>query len=98
MITNPREQKICNKYSAYDDTGHVHCFECPLNKSIGMYDFICKANSHYDRHIGEWVIDDVTETTTSYATIYPNSVEAYHQSNALSRMNCDVTKSGDNYG
>ena len=59
MIANPREQKICDKYSAYDETGHVHCYECPLKKgNPNRYDFRCKANSHYDRHTGEWEYDD----------------------------------------
>lgn len=65
MIKNIREQKICDKYSARDDTGHVHCNECPLSKGNPQwYDFRCKANSHYDRHIKEWEYDrdiDVTE-------------------------------------
>lgn len=59
MITNPKEQKICDKYSAYDDTGHVHCHECPLTKGdYRSYDFRCKANSHYDRHSREWEYDN----------------------------------------
>jgi hypothetical protein len=57
MITNNREQKICDKYSAYDETGYVHCNECPLRKSEGNYDFRCKANSHYDRQTKEWEYD-----------------------------------------
>ena len=59
MITNPKEQKICDKFSAYDDTGHVHCFECPLVKgNPNRYDFRCKANSHYNRRTREWEYDD----------------------------------------
>lgn len=58
MVTNNSEQKICDKYSSYDETGHVHCFECPLRKSEGSYDFRCKANSHYDRKEKDWVYDD----------------------------------------
>ena len=59
MITNKRDQKICGRYSAYDDTGHVHCFECPLQKgNWKQYDFRCKANSHYDRKTGEWEYDN----------------------------------------
>ena len=57
MITNNREQKICDKYSAYDENDRVHCMECPLRKGNGGYDFRCKANSHYDRKTGEWVMD-----------------------------------------
>ena len=57
-ITNTREQKICDKYGLRDETGHVHCNECPLVKgNPENYDFRCKANSHYDRHTGEWEYD-----------------------------------------
>ena len=59
MITNPREMKICAKYSAYDETGHVHCNNCPLVEGdFRWWDFRCKANSHYDRKLGEWVYDE----------------------------------------
>ena len=59
MITNERDQKICDKYGAYDETGHVHCSECPLVKGDWRsYDFRCKANSHYDRTTGEWEYDE----------------------------------------
>lgn len=57
MITNPKEQKICDKYSECDENGKVHCFECPLRKSAGKYDYRCKATSHYDRSKREWVLD-----------------------------------------
>lgn len=56
MLTNYREQKICDKYSKRDENNKVHCKECPLRKGYG-YDFRCKANSHYDRKTGEWVMD-----------------------------------------
>ena len=59
MITNKREQKICDIYSAYGTDGHVHCYECPLKKgNPDRYDFRCKANSHFNRHTGEWEYDD----------------------------------------
>lgn len=57
MLKTDREKQICNKYGAYDDTGHVHCSECPLCKSQGSYDFRCKANSHYNKHTKEWEYD-----------------------------------------
>ena len=57
MLVNEKERKICDKYSAYDKTGHVSCSKCPLRKGFGSYDFRCKANSHYDRHSGEWEYD-----------------------------------------
>lgn len=60
MLTNEREERICEKYSAQDEKGKVHCYECPLNKgNPDIYDFRCKANSHYDRHEGEWVYDEI---------------------------------------
>lgn len=57
MLANEREKKICAKYGSRDASGLVHCFECPLSKSEGPYDFRCKANSHYDRKKKEWVMD-----------------------------------------
>ena len=61
MITNEKERKICEKYSSYDDTGHVRCDKCPLRKGQGSYDFRCKANSHYNRKTKEWEWDDAKE-------------------------------------
>lgn len=59
MITNEREQKICDKYSAYDETGHVHCHECPLRKGdFSQHDFRCKKWCHYNRKTGEWEPDE----------------------------------------
>lgn len=55
MLTNDRERKICEKYSARDEYGFVHCKECPLVKDL--QGFLCKANSHYNRHTGQWVYD-----------------------------------------
>lgn len=58
MLTNDRERRICFKYSAYDDEGHISCYKCPLRKgNFEMWDFRCKANSHYDRKEKEWVYD-----------------------------------------
>ena len=39
-----------------DENGFVHCYECPL--VIDEYNLMCKANSHYDRHIKKWTMDD----------------------------------------
>ena len=58
MITNPKEQKICDEYSARDERGFVHCSECPLRRNIGMWNFQCKANSHYDRKLRDWLYDE----------------------------------------
>lgn len=30
MKLTEEEQKICDKYGSYDDTGRVRCFACPL--------------------------------------------------------------------
>ena len=42
-----RQKKICEKYSARDADGYVHCNECPL--LIDKYEYMCKANSVYNR-------------------------------------------------
>lgn len=31
MKLTPKEQEICDKYSAHDEEGYVHCSECPLS-------------------------------------------------------------------
>lgn len=31
MKLTPAEQAICDKYSARDADGYVHCLQCPLN-------------------------------------------------------------------
>ena len=60
MLSTKREKLICEKYSAYDETGHVNCGKCPLQKGDpAHWDFRCKANSHYDRKTGEWEYDDI---------------------------------------
>lgn len=65
MLTNDREKKICEKYSAYDENGRVHCRECPLVKgNLRWWDFRCKANSHYDRRMREWEYDTLQEDIT----------------------------------
>lgn len=62
MLTNERERRICAKYSARDDDGNIHCWECPLKKGDPeQYDFRCKANSHYDRKTRDWEYDDDEE-------------------------------------
>lgn len=59
MLTTEREKKICKKYTTRDGKGLVHCRECPLRKRSYKSDFMCKANSHYDRKTGEWEQDEV---------------------------------------
>ena len=56
MLTNDKDRRTCEKYSAQDETGHVHCHECPL--VVDRHDMMCKGNSHYDRHEREWVLDE----------------------------------------
>ena len=53
MLTNDREKRICAKYSAKDNEGHVHCSECPLVKG----DLMCKAIAYYDRKAKGWVYE-----------------------------------------
>jgi hypothetical protein len=42
MKLTPKEKEICKKYSAYDETDHVHCHECPL--CLDKRYAICYAN------------------------------------------------------
>lgn len=58
MLTE-KQKKICEKYSARDEEGLVHCKECPL--AIDHYAHTCRSFMHYDRHRREWVEDEVTE-------------------------------------
>ena len=67
MLKTNREKRICAKYGTRDETGHVHCTECPLNLAgmhpsrYGWRDLMCKATAHYDRHLREWVLDEEGE-------------------------------------
>ena len=62
MLTNDRERKICEIYSAYGEDGKVNCRNCPLQKGDPRWwDFRCKANSHYDRKTREWEYDSQEE-------------------------------------
>ena len=61
MLTNDREREICNKYGKQDATGYVHCCDCPLVRPSPYNDCSCKATAHYDRHLREWVPDEVEE-------------------------------------
>ena len=57
-LTNEREKRTCKKYSTCDESGKVHCYECPLVKGDPCkHDIRCKANTHYDRHTKEWEWD-----------------------------------------
>ena len=62
MIKNDRDRRTCDKYSARDKTGHVHCAECPNRVLVDGYPEVgaCKATYHYDRHLKEWVLDEMS--------------------------------------
>ena len=63
MLKNDREKSICERYSARDSEGFVHCKACPLAKDPILYGFgLCKAVAHYDRNLKEWVPDKEGET------------------------------------
>ena len=55
MLTNDRERKICDEYSAVGEDGFVRCKECPLVKD--RFSLLCKANSHYNRSTKGWELD-----------------------------------------
>ena len=57
MLKTEKEKAICRKYGAQDETGHVHCTDCPLVVDALM----CKATCHYDKRLREWVQDEVEE-------------------------------------
>lgn len=59
MLKTERDKKICARYSARDETGKVHCSECPLVRPSPYSDVSCVATAHYDRHLREWVPDEV---------------------------------------
>ena len=61
MLTNDREKRICAKYSAKDNEGHVHCSECPLVKG----DLMCKAIAYYDRKAKGWAYGDENNEVTA---------------------------------
>lgn len=55
MLTTEREKKICEKYSARDAKGYVHCNECPLTIDKDLV--ICKSVAHYDKKAKRWELD-----------------------------------------
>ena len=57
MLKTEREKRICAKYSAPDEDGYVHCYECPLRVDTDTTDVGCKAWMHYDRRLRDWVPD-----------------------------------------
>lgn len=46
MLRNDKEKAICEKYSAKDENGKVHCSDCPL--VVSHIDLMCKATAHYN--------------------------------------------------
>lgn len=65
MLKTEREKAICRKYGVKDEAGNIHCAECPLVRPSPYSDCSCKATSHYDRHLREWVPDEVGECTNT---------------------------------
>lgn len=55
MALTEKQKPICQKYSARDADGLVHCHECPL--VISREAVMCRAICHYDRRRREWVFD-----------------------------------------
>ena len=56
MLKSERQKNICKKYSARDKDGYVHCNDCPL--VVDWTGHMCRSNSHYDRKLKEWVLDE----------------------------------------
>ena len=54
MLTE-KQKKVCEKYSARDKEGFVHCNECPL--VVDKWGHVCRAVAHYDRRRREWIFD-----------------------------------------
>lgn len=47
-----KQGKICAQYSAQDDSGKVHCCDCPLVVDREM--MMCKKNAVYNRKTRKW--------------------------------------------
>ena len=47
-----KQGKICAQYSARDDSGKVHCCDCPLVVDREM--MMCKKNAMYNRRTRRW--------------------------------------------
>ena len=43
MKLTEKEQKICDIFSQKDETGKVHCFECPLSLVDTVAPYTCYA-------------------------------------------------------
>ena len=52
MKLSKEEQKICDKYGAYDKTGYVHCNQCPL--VINARHCVCKKNISREEYNKYW--------------------------------------------
>lgn len=52
MRLTPKEKEICKRYSAYDETGYVHCNECPL--VIDRRYCVCKKNITKKEYERKW--------------------------------------------
>ena len=47
-----KQGKICAQYSAQDDSGKVHCCDCPLVLDCEM--MLCRRNAVYNRKTRRW--------------------------------------------
>ena len=47
-----KQEKICAQYSARDESGKVHCCDCPLVVDREM--MMCKKNAVYNRKTRKW--------------------------------------------
>lgn len=61
MLTNDKEIAICDRFSHLGSDAYSGCQKCPLRKGDMVYDVRCKANSHYDSGVKDWVYDDTYE-------------------------------------
>ena len=57
MLKSERQKSICRKHSAQDKDGYVHCNDRPL--VVDRTGHMCRANSHYDRKLKKWVLDEM---------------------------------------
>ena len=47
-----KQEKICAQYSARDESGKVHCCDCPL--VVEREEMLCRRNAVYNRKTRQW--------------------------------------------
>lgn len=52
MRLTKKEKKICKQYSRYDESGYVHCNQCPLVLNANCC--ICKKNISAKEYKENW--------------------------------------------